>query len=49
MLWDLVQSSGSKAEHPGQATPPGNLLLPVKGLGPGSTPWLCPNKAISFL
>lgn len=39
MLWDLVQSSGSKTEHPGQAPPPGNLLLPACE-GPG--PWLNP-------
>ena len=37
-LWDLVQSSGSNVEHPGQVPPPGDLLLPVRGSGPGSTP-----------
>ena len=38
MLWGLVQSSGSNVKHSGQVPPPGDLLLPVRGLGPSSTP-----------
>lgn len=36
-------------EHLNQDPPPGNLLVSVNGMGPGSAQWQRPIKAISFL